>query len=496
MIDILVNIFAWCGASTLAASARVTRCWEEAALGQLWREVDWDQTTPLFRVLWNGFMPSDITPPCRIHGNWERFSYYSPWVRKLALGVTSPGDINSERHLNCDLLNDANILAFAHSTALFPLLRSLTLDIHGTGALRTALLLLQPHIRQLTLTIHDASEEHIIMALKTILLQCPYLHDLALHLGYSDTDLGYGITMMCAEVGLLITSLTHLRSLRLPPNMLLNPILWSAAGAQPHLHSLQWISGDHEVQILDTPVLPPPLPPPKFGPEMFPHLRCLSLSAQFPSTSFLFSRPVAAPLKQVELTINGAIPAQDLEPFLESLGTNLPAVSDVSISCHVGPRRPCMIDIRPIFVHRMQRLHIQLDFSLNIDNRDLSELAQAVPNIVYLSLAPDPICSSAAVPPKITLDALKIFARFCPRLKPWRSSCNPRVVAQLSPRCHPILRHSTAARRHLGVQKEWEMAVSCMAVCRPLYKFIIQLQQEIKTPIPAVGSHHLVKDSQ
>ncbi|KAF9503298.1 hypothetical protein BS47DRAFT_1369638 [Hydnum rufescens UP504] len=418
MAPILALIFSWCGASTLAASACVARHWGETALRVLWREVDSNQAMHLFRVLWPEFLPSNGMSGHRVRGNWDRFIYYSSRIRKLALPVTSLDEMSLGNRVGCDILNDVNLFAFTRGRNLFPLLTALKLDICGSASLTAALWLLHPNIREISLIIHEASDQHIILALETIALRCPDLRDMEMHLGYSDMEPDKDIEMMCTELSGLITSLSHLESLRLAPNMLLNPRVWSAASAKPGLRSLRYVKNDEGGETFESHQVSPPMQVVRFRPEMFQSLLHLSLSTRFLVAFLLFGLPPTPPaLQQLELDLSGAAPPDDLQPFLQDLVTNAPLLSEISISLCAASPHPRMVDIQPLFTHRIQRLRIQLDLSLDFDNADLSHLAQASPNIIELSLAPDPISSPLSVPPKLTLDALPILARFCPKIQ-------------------------------------------------------------------------------
>jgi hypothetical protein len=294
----------------------------------------------------------------------------------------------------------ACITASIHGTPLFPRLKALAINSGGTLALQSLLPLLQSELREITLVIHDASDLIILLFLRAISRRCPHLRRISAHFGYNDREPS-----------------DDLGSLTLPPNVVLHPVVWTAAGAQPHLRELGWIPGDADVDDYEPRSQEPPAPPPKFASGQFQGLQSLSLLIHHKSASLLFSDPTPSAIEDLALELVGDPGVRQFTDLLSLLAQSAQTLLGLDLTCRaslaIGRKH-----LHPIFMHQLLRLHVRLDLALALSDEDLRAIAQSIPGITQLSLTPDPVFIPPAFLPTATatLKALESFAEFCPML--------------------------------------------------------------------------------
>ena len=420
----------------------------------------------------------------------------------------------------------ACIAASIHRTPLFPRLKTLAINSGGTQALQSLMPLLQPELREITLVIHDASDWIILLFMRAILQRCTHLSRISAHFGYNNREASDDVHLVASELEDLVKLLPHLESLTLPPNVVLHPAVWTAAGAQPELRELGWIPGDADVGDYKPRSQEPSGSPPKFASGLFQGLRSLSLLIHHKSASLLFSDPTPSAIEDLALELVGDPGVRQFTNFLSLLAQSAQTLPGLDLTCRaslaIGRKH-----LQPIFMHQLLRLHVRLDLAPTLSDEDLHAIAQSIPGITQLSLTPDLVFIPPAFLPTATLKALESFAEFCPMLTElslwldagsncsdgqpppsqhvfkhlrrlnfgWSPCPNPLFAAHYicsvigtcdleivsepssSPRSAPS---PILTKRQLAKKKQWEQVSGFVSIARVLYAKIVDLNKQME----------------
>ncbi|KAI0738352.1 hypothetical protein C8Q80DRAFT_273044 [Daedaleopsis nitida] len=433
--ELLVMIFSYLDDRALARAACVCKHWSDIALDSLWFEVN--DLKKILTVLapltlkpervsvLTGRPPSAYAFKREIQdADWRRFQRYSHRVRRLC---------HDHRHIRCAVdrskrpaLLHSKVFDDLRSTCpapkiIFPNLQSILWYPCAPERQPLGLVFLHPRVKHLGLHLYrtvNSPTQTLPAYLSQVCRQCTSLTTL-------DLCLEEPMANFENDVLVLLHGLLHLQRISVPIYGL-TPRLLTALSHLKHLVTINLIhparaEPGNRADVAEY--------SPAIANDAFPALRNLSFSAQVMDGAQLL-RDTLFPAQLTELHFKTTVTASPfaLQQFFCAIRDRCTSLVTLSVDYIIAPDhpltipapplqdRPSIVTFRPLFAARcLRNFELRWDYSLNLADEDMDELARRWPSLESLQLNSEPVPESDG--PSLTLRALLPFARHCPNLR-------------------------------------------------------------------------------
>ncbi|KAF9467213.1 hypothetical protein BDZ94DRAFT_1249858 [Collybia nuda] len=425
------------GSMTLAALARTCKAFSEPALNVLWYRqpslapllnclpVDCYQVTEIVRgdrMFINTVMTitRDLTP-----SDFERVRHHAKRIRSI--GFSYPASFSKYKtphRLDPQVLCTVRDATRGHSR-LLPSLKHLRIALREFGEevpTAYAELVVGSSVQTICLSFIDYSDEPLptesnwknielfllspsLMTLTnfTISIQQPY--PIPVYMGSPST------------IKSLSESYGHLEVLDIPPIEITHDVLINIA-TMGNLKTLKCSIDSAELSLFSQTAT---------SPDHFPTL--LALSIDIPHLHFLkdvLKRPGFRCLRSIEILRRGDIDRWDLDSFFDIFRyeNTIPRITSInllkvtasfpdlpSLHCNVSPITTQTLV--PLLSRNMKSLNIDLRGTTELNNRAISDLAEAWPNLELLRLTE----ASTETYPSVTIEGITTLISMCPNLR-------------------------------------------------------------------------------